>query len=111
MIVSGCWQAPLAPIPCRYGKDLREKVISHFDKHPLWARKKKDYKLWREAVLILEVARHRKTSLFAGQGLTLEEEQRLYAIKDEMAQRLSNRKKQDYELRRLKKTGKEVRDV
>ncbi len=104
----GSAQFPAAHFNIRDRNDLREKVISHFDKYPLAAKKKIDYKLWREAVLILEDAKLRKKSLFSGQSLTEKEEHRLCEIRDEMALRLTNKRRNEYDtVSSLKRTGKE----
>lgn len=104
----GTREFPAVHFNVRDRKDITEKVISHFDKYPLEAKKKKDYELWREAVLILEGARFRKTTLFSGQSLTKDEDQKLCEIRDLLALRLSNKRKIEYEtINKLKKIGKE----
>ncbi len=76
--------------------DIITKLIPHFEKYPLQAKKQKDFLLWKEAVLILEQSKTRKKSLFDGQHLSQPEEERLYSIKDLLAQRLSGRLQAEY---------------
>lgn len=37
-----------------------KKVIEHFDKYPLLAKKNKDYQIWKEAILLLSEKMHLK---------------------------------------------------
>jgi hypothetical protein len=34
-------------------RDLRDVVIPQFDRHPLWAKKARDYAIWKEAVQVI----------------------------------------------------------
>lgn len=90
----------------RERKDITTKILPHFDKYPLRAKKLADYLLWREAVLILEKAKTRKVSAFSGQMLTRDEEKKLYEIREKLAGRLSGKQKEYFLNNRVKlKTG------
>ncbi len=43
--------------------DLAKIVISHFDSHPLWAKKRRDYEIWRTGVLLIAEQRRRLRNL------------------------------------------------
>ena len=51
---------PLVRYEIRKYKDLFEKVIPHFEKYPLQAKKKRDYAIWKEAVSIMYFGLHKK---------------------------------------------------
>lgn len=89
--------------------DIISKLISHFEKFPLRAKKQKDFNLWKEAVLILELAKSRKKTLFDGQKLTSDEENRLLEIRDLLSMRLTGLANQNYLARQGKvRAGKTV---
>ncbi len=93
-------------------KDIIDKVIPHFENFPLRAKKNRDFLLWKEAVMILELARCRKKTRFDGQLLGKSEETRLYEIKDLLSERLRGRKRSDYIARRgTVRTGKMISRV
>ncbi len=93
----------------RSREDVLTKLIPHFEKFPLQAKKQRDFLLWKEAVAILELAKKRKKTLFDGQLLTNQEEIRLYKIRDLLSERLRGRKYFDYLARRGNvRTGKMV---
>jgi hypothetical protein len=66
-------------------KDLIEKIIPHFDKYPLQAKKYKWYLLWKESVGILYAADKKRKTIFSPQELTAVETERLTQIREEMA--------------------------
>ena len=49
------------------GGDCISKVIPHFDAHPLYAKKKKDYRIWRKGMILWDGFRHR-SPIFRGGG-------------------------------------------
>ncbi len=89
--------------------DIISKLIPHFEKFPLQAKKQKDFVLWKEGILILEAAKSRKKTLFDGQLLTELEQNRLHEIRDFLSMRLTGQASHNYLSRRGKvKTGKTV---
>lgn len=61
--------------------DLVNKVIKHFDKYRLQAKKQNAYILWKKAVLILAEADKRRLNKFSKQALTEQENKSLLEIK------------------------------
>lgn len=66
--------------------DITSRIIPHFDKYPLRARKLDNYKLWRESVLILSNADTRRLDKFSKQMLTKKENTKLFEVKRKVAE-------------------------
>jgi len=90
-------------------KDLTQKVIPHFDKYPLQAKKRQNYELWKEAVTILFNADQRRTSVFSSHIITVGEENRLRTIKRALAETQTGGHKRIAMGALTKKPGKIVR--
>jgi len=56
----GIPRSPQARFEVRKYKDLYEKIIPHFEKYPLKAKKKRDYEIWKEAVSIMYFGLHKR---------------------------------------------------
>jgi len=91
-------------------KDLISKIIPHFDKYPLQAKKRATYKIWREAVIILFNADKKRPNVFSRQILTMEEESRLRSIKQAIAEPQTGGHRRIAMKALEKKSGKIVRE-
>ncbi len=49
-------------------KELASTIIPHFDAYPLFAKKRRDYKIWREAVLIAKNSMRKRQPCASGRG-------------------------------------------
>ena len=80
-------------------KELNDKIIPFFIKHPLRAKKRLDFNLWAEAIKILAKYRTGKINIEPGQGSFTKKEigaddtARLNEIRDEMVRYKSDRNK------------------
>lgn len=71
-------------------RDLTQIIIPHFERYPLYGKKKKDFNLWKEAVYLLFVARQRQvTKKFQPIEIFSSEHKRLEEIREQLRSRLS----------------------
>lgn len=69
--------------------DIVRSVIPHFEKYPLNSKKQRDFELWKEAVMIIKMAKDRKKSLFDKVIYSFEENQKLIDILNSLKTRVT----------------------